>query len=93
MPLEQPACIKPVTRVEPLADGNRLRAEVQFRTSQNCCSSLIYAHWFGQKAAEFVTACAAGALQQRLMDEALCLQAYDQARGDKKAWIPRLCAE
>ena len=42
-------------------------------------SPLVYAHWAGQKAAEFVTACAAEALQQTLMDEALYLQAYDQA--------------
>ncbi|MCX8518119.1 MAG: hypothetical protein ORN29_08725 [Rhodoferax sp.] len=42
-------------------------------------SPLVYAHWSGQKAAEFVTACAAEALQQTLMDEALYLQAYDQA--------------
>jgi hypothetical protein len=42
-------------------------------------SPLIYAHWSGQKAAEFVTACASEALAQALIDEAVYLQAYDQA--------------
>jgi Fic family protein len=40
---------------------------------------LIYAHWSGQKAAEFVTACASTALAQALIDEAVYLQGYDQA--------------
>lgn len=42
-------------------------------------SPLIYAHWSGQKAAEFVTRCAGEALAQALVDEAVYLQAYDQA--------------
>jgi hypothetical protein len=42
-------------------------------------SPLIYAHWSGQKAAEFVTACASEALAQALIDEAVYLQGYDQA--------------
>lgn len=42
-------------------------------------SPLIYAHWSGQKAAEFVTTCAAEALAQTLIDEAVYLQNYDQA--------------
>jgi hypothetical protein len=42
-------------------------------------SPLIYAHWSGQKAAGFVTACASEALAQALIDEAVYLQAYDQA--------------
>ncbi len=40
---------------------------------------LVYAHWSGQKAAEFVTACAAEALEHALIDEAAYLQSYDQA--------------
>lgn len=42
-------------------------------------SPLIYAHWSGQKAAEFVTRCAGEALEQSLMDEAVYLKGYDQA--------------
>jgi hypothetical protein len=42
-------------------------------------SPLIYAHWSGQQAAEFVTACASEALAQALIDEAVYLQGYDQA--------------
>jgi Fic family protein len=40
---------------------------------------LVYAHWSGQKAAEFVTACAGEALEQSLVEEATFLQNYDQA--------------
>lgn len=40
---------------------------------------LIYAHWSGQKAAEFVTSCAGDALEQSLIEEAVYLQGYDQA--------------
>ncbi len=40
---------------------------------------LVYAHWSGQTAAEFVTACAGEALEQSLIEEAAYLQAYDQA--------------
>ncbi|MFM1978903.1 MAG: hypothetical protein RLZ68_168 [Pseudomonadota bacterium] len=42
-------------------------------------SPLIYAHWSGQKAAEFVTTCASEALAQTLIDEATYLQSYDHA--------------
>lgn len=42
-------------------------------------SPLVYAHWSGQKAAEFVTACAGEALEQSLIEEAVYLQGYDQA--------------
>lgn len=42
-------------------------------------SPLIYAHWAGQKAAEFVTARARDALEQSLIEEAVYLQGYDQA--------------
>lgn len=42
-------------------------------------SPLIYAHWSGQKAAEFVTACASKALAQSLIEETIYLQSYDQA--------------
>jgi hypothetical protein len=40
---------------------------------------LVYAHWSGQKAAEFVTACAGEALKQSLVEEATFLQNYDRA--------------
>lgn len=40
---------------------------------------LAYAHWSGQKAAEFVTDCAGVALEQSLIEEAAYLQGYDQA--------------
>lgn len=39
----------------------------------------IYAHWMGQRVAEFVTECAQSALQQSLIEEAWFIQAYDQA--------------
>ena len=42
-------------------------------------SPLVYAHWAGQQAAAFVTACAGEALEQSLIDEAVYLQGYDQA--------------
>ncbi|MFT3817670.1 MAG: Fic family protein [Rubrivivax sp.] len=42
-------------------------------------SPLIYAHWDGQAAAEFVTRSAEQALQQSLMDETAFVQAYDRA--------------
>ena len=42
-------------------------------------SALVYAHWSGQKAAAFVTACAGEALEQSLIDEAVYLQSYDRA--------------
>ena len=42
-------------------------------------SPQIYAHWSGQRAAEFLTACAGEALEQSLIEEAAYLQAYDQA--------------
>ncbi|PIQ52195.1 MAG: cell filamentation protein Fic [Comamonadaceae bacterium CG12_big_fil_rev_8_21_14_0_65_59_15] len=40
---------------------------------------LIYAHWSGQQAAKYVTACADAALAQTLIDEALYLHGYDRA--------------
>jgi hypothetical protein len=42
-------------------------------------SASIYAHWSGQKAAEYVTACAGEALAQSLIEEAAYLENYDQA--------------
>lgn len=42
-------------------------------------SALISAHWSGQKAAEFVTACAGQALEQSLVGEVAYLQNYDRA--------------
>lgn len=42
-------------------------------------SPLIYAHWSGQQAAKYVTACADAALAQTLIDEAVYLQGYDRA--------------
>lgn len=40
---------------------------------------MVYAHWMGQHAARFVTACAQSALEQSLIDEAKFIHAYDQA--------------
>ena len=42
-------------------------------------SPMAYAHWDGQAAAEFITACAESALQQSLVDEAVFIHAYDTA--------------
>ena len=42
-------------------------------------SPRIYAHWAGQKAAEFVTACAGEALERSLVEEAVYLRDYDEA--------------
>lgn len=42
-------------------------------------SPLVYAHWNGEAAAEFVTRCAEQALEQSLVDETAFLQAYDRA--------------
>lgn len=42
-------------------------------------SPLVYAHWSGKAAAEFVTRCAEQALEQSLVDETAFLQAYDRA--------------
>jgi hypothetical protein len=42
-------------------------------------SALVYAHWSGQKAVEFVTTCAGEALEQSLIEEAAYLQGHDQA--------------
>lgn len=42
-------------------------------------SASVYAHWSGQKAAEFVTTCAGEALAQSLIEEAAYLQGHDQA--------------
>ena len=42
-------------------------------------SPLAYAHWSGEAAAAFVTACAEAALEQSLVDETAFVQAYDQA--------------
>ena len=41
-------------------------------------SPLVYAHWNGEAAADFVTRCAEQALEQSLIDETACLQAYDR---------------
>ena len=53
-------------------------------------TALVYAHWSGQKAAEFVTACAGEALEQSLIEEAVYLQGYDQAfeKSDKSYDLP-----
>jgi hypothetical protein len=40
---------------------------------------MVYAHWDGDAAAAFVTACAEGALEQSLIEETLFIQAYDNA--------------
>ncbi|MCU0923359.1 MAG: Fic family protein, partial [Burkholderiaceae bacterium] len=42
-------------------------------------SPMVYAHWDGDAAAAFVTACAEGALEQSLIEETLFIQAYDNA--------------
>jgi hypothetical protein len=42
-------------------------------------SPLVYAHWNGDAAADFVTHCAEQALEQSLIDETAFLQAYDRA--------------
>lgn len=42
-------------------------------------SPLVYAHWSGRKAAEFVTTCAEEALEHSLIEEAVYLQGYDKA--------------
>lgn len=42
-------------------------------------SPLVYAHWNGEAACEFVTRCAEQALEQSLIDETAFLQAYDRA--------------
>jgi len=40
---------------------------------------MVYAHWNGEAAADFVTPCAEQALEQSLVDETAFLQAYDRA--------------
>ncbi|RYH50403.1 MAG: Fic family protein, partial [Alcaligenaceae bacterium] len=40
-------------------------------------SPMAYAHWDGQAAAQFITACAESALLQSLIDEAVFIHAYD----------------
>jgi hypothetical protein len=40
---------------------------------------LVYAHWSGEAAAEFVTRCAELALEQSLIDETVYIHAYDRA--------------
>jgi hypothetical protein len=40
---------------------------------------LVYAHWSGEAAAEFVTRCAELALEQSLIDETVFIHAYDRA--------------
>lgn len=40
---------------------------------------LVYAHWNGDAAAQFVTTCAEQALAQSLLEETRFIQAYDQA--------------
>ena len=40
---------------------------------------MVYAHWNGQAAADFVTRCAEQALERSLVDETAFLQAYDRA--------------
>jgi len=42
-------------------------------------SPLVYAHWNGEAAADFVTRCAEQALEQALVNETAFLQAYDRA--------------
>jgi hypothetical protein len=42
-------------------------------------SPMIYAHWTGQKAAEFLTDCAENALENFLMNETEFIVAYDEA--------------
>jgi hypothetical protein len=42
-------------------------------------SPAAYAHWSGQAAAAFVTACAEQALQHSLLEETFFIEAYDQA--------------
>lgn len=42
-------------------------------------SPLVYAHWNGEVAADFVTRCAEQALEQSLVDETAYLHAYDRA--------------
>lgn len=42
-------------------------------------SPLVYAHWSGEAAADFVTRCAEQALEKSLVDETAYLQAYDRA--------------
>lgn len=42
-------------------------------------SPLVYAHWSGEAAADFVTRCAEEALEQSLVEETAFLQAYDRA--------------
>ncbi|WHZ12930.1 MAG: Filamentation induced by cAMP protein Fic [Burkholderiaceae bacterium] len=53
-------------------------------------SAMTYAHWAGQHAAAFVTACARSALRQSLIDEAAFIHAYDQAfeRIDREFDLP-----
>jgi hypothetical protein len=53
-------------------------------------SPMVYAHWDGDAAAAFVTACAEGALEQSLIEETSFIQAYDQAyeRIDKEFDLP-----
>jgi len=42
-------------------------------------SPMVYAHWYADTAAAFVTNCAELALEQSLIDETRFIQAYDQA--------------
>ena len=58
--------------IHPFIDGNDFIFE--FRSSP-----AVYAHWDGDAAASFVTACAELALEQSLIDETSFIQAYDGA--------------
>ena len=58
--------------IHPFIDGNDFIFE--FRSSP-----AVYAHWDGDAAAAFVTACAELALEQSLIDETSFIQAYDGA--------------
>ncbi|MDB5900555.1 MAG: filamentation induced by cAMP protein Fic [Ramlibacter sp.] len=53
-------------------------------------SPVIYAHWAGNRAAEFVTNCAHLALEQSLVDETIFVHAYDEAydRIDRQFDLP-----
>lgn len=53
-------------------------------------SPIIYSHWAGTRAAEFVTSCARMALEQSLVEETLFIHAYDKAfeRIDRQFDLP-----
>jgi hypothetical protein len=53
-------------------------------------SPIVYSHWIGARASEFVTSCALIALEQSLVEETVFIQAYDKTyeRIDRQFDLP-----